>query len=130
MPKMIALKSHRYGNRNVRVNELVDVSVHHVQLVRAMGWAAMYNVKAMTAENTPSLVPTRVVETVAVQSPSEPELSQVEVEQPTDYRQMLISRANSMGIHVDGRWSSLRIQQEIDRHNSNTYQRRDMAAEE
>ncbi len=65
-----------------------------------------------------------------VESEDEGTMNQeVEPQHGPEYYQVLRTRAESLGIRVDGRWSSSRIQREIDEHNQRTYQHMDMQPE-
>jgi len=72
-------RSYRYDGKRILPGEIFDVRDEHVVLLIALGWVKdMAAVKAMTAENTPALVPTptryetgvgaRLPQTVNVQS--------------------------------------------------------------
>lgn len=157
MKKMIALVRQLYEAKHISAGDIFNVRDEHVILLKALGRVKdMPVVKAMSAENTPELIPTlmrghaqtqRVAEAVSetivaphaatqqtVETVSEGDKERlsaswddrVTAEQSIEFSRMLRERATALGIHVDGRWSDSRVQREIDEHNKRTYERMDM----
>src|SRR6266446_9106046 len=64
MKKMVATNKQRvyhYNGNKILPNEIFNVRDEHIVLLTALGWVKdMPPVKAMTAENTPALIPTPV----------------------------------------------------------------------
>lgn len=104
--RMIATKPHKYGTRHLTAGDEYEVPARHALALLA-GKKARYAAETSHPPNPPQ-------PPVPVRAPPEP----AAVLEPTtvaavERMESLRAEAEQLGIEVDGRWGTIRLQQEI-----------------
>jgi hypothetical protein len=104
--RMIATKPHKYGTRHLTAGDEYEVPARHAL-------ALLAGKKARFAAET-SRPPKDPPQTAPVRAPPEPAaVPEPMVVAAVERMESLRAEAERLGIEVDGRWGTIRLQQEI-----------------
>jgi hypothetical protein len=105
--KLIAIKPHKYGTRHLTAGDEYEAPARHAL-------ALLASKKARFAADT-SRPPKVPPQTVPVRAPPEPAaILEPTVIAAVERMESLRAEAEQLGIEVDGRWGTLRLQHEIE----------------
>jgi hypothetical protein len=104
--RMIATKPHRYGTRYLTAGDEYEVPARHALALLASKKARFAAATSRPPKDPPQPVPVRAPpEPAAVPEPT--------VVAAVERMESLRAEAERLGIEVDGRWGTIRLQQEI-----------------
>jgi hypothetical protein len=104
--RMIATKPHKYGTRHLTAGEEYEVPARHALALLAGKKARFAAATSRPPKDPPQPAPVRAPpEPAAVPEPT--------VVAAVERMESLRAEAEQLGIEVDGRWGTIRLQQEI-----------------
>ena len=104
--RLIAVKSHKYGTRHLTAGDEYEAPARH-----ALALLASKKARFAAATSRPPKVPPQ---SVPVRAPPEPAaVPEPAVAAAVERMESLRAEAEQLGIEVDGRWGTIRLQQEI-----------------
>jgi hypothetical protein len=104
--RMIATKPHRYGTRHLTAGDEYEVPARHALALLAGKKARYAAATSRPPKDPPQPAPVRAPpEPAAVPEPT--------VVAAVERMESLRAEAEQLGIEVDGRWGTIRLQQEI-----------------
>jgi hypothetical protein len=104
--RMIATKAHKYGTRHLTAGDEYEVPARHALALLAGKKARYAAATSRPPKDPPQPAPVRAPpEPAAVPEPT--------VVAAVERMESLRAEAEQLGIEVDGRWGTIRLQQEI-----------------
>lgn len=104
MRTLITVKPHRYGTRHLTAGEEYELPARHALALVAAKKARFAAVTSRPPKDPPQPAPVR--------APPEP-AAEPAVVAAVERNESLRAEAEQLGIEVDGRWGTIRLQQEI-----------------
>jgi hypothetical protein len=106
LSKLIAIKPHRYGTRHLTAGDEYEVPARHAIALLAGKKARFAAATSRPPKDPPQPAPVRV-------PPGPAAVPEPTIVAAVERMESLRVEAERLGIEVDGRWGTIRLQQEI-----------------